>query len=132
MFRRFLFILFSAGCMTISQATPPFPQKFEGTWEADNVEHGTITITMTKIEGTRLTGVMLLTGSSQCTEPIPFKGIYSGDSASIEGDAQIICGYSGNIKGRVTRETEAVYTGNFSYTWMGITWARGTFRLSPK
>jgi hypothetical protein len=109
-----------------------FPEALVGEWvRPSNNEHGDINIVITKKVENTIHGVMTLTGSSYCTEPIPFKGNGSGDTAFISGDAKIICGYGGKLTGQVTRVSDNFYTGNFAYTWFGITWARGTFRLTP-
>ncbi len=110
-----------------------FPEALEGEWVRPSYdEHGAINIVITKKEGNIIHGIMTLTGSVYCTEPIPFKGSGSGDTASIVGDAKIICGYGGTLTGQVTRVNDNFYTGNFAYTWFYITWARGTFQLTPK
>jgi hypothetical protein len=110
-----------------------FPEALEGEWvRPSQNEHGAINITITKKEGNTIQGVMTLTGSAYCTDPIPFRGEGSGDTASISGDAKIICGYGGKLRGQVTRVNDNFYTGNFAYKWFGITWAQGTFRLTPK
>lgn len=110
-----------------------FPEALKGEWiRPSHDEHGTINIVITKKEGNTIHGIMTLTGSTYCTEPIPFKGSGSGDTAFIVSDAEVICGYGGTLKGQVTHVNDALYIGNFSYTWFGITWAHGTFRLIPK
>lgn len=132
MFRFFftLCILFSP--LAAHPEVSTFPETLEGEWVQSRDERGAINIVITKKSDDDIEGVMTLTGSSYCKDPIPFKGSGSGDTATITGDAKIICGYGGTLKGRVTRVSNNTYTGNFAYRWLGITWARGTFRLTPK
>jgi hypothetical protein len=128
----FIFSLFLFP-LTARPEVETFPEALEGEWMRPSYnEHGAITITITKKEGNAIQGVMTLTGSAYCKDPIPFRGEGSGDTASILGDARIICGYRGKLTGQVTRVNDNFYTGNFAYKWFGITWAQGTFRLTPK
>jgi hypothetical protein len=133
MFRFFFALCIAFFPLTVLPEVETFPEALEGEWVRPSYnEHGAINITITKKEGNTIQGVMTLTGSSYCTEPIPFKGSGGGDTAFIFGDARIICGYRGKLTGQVTRVNDNFYTGNFAYKWFGITWAQGTFRLTPK
>jgi hypothetical protein len=108
-----------------------FPEALVGEWvRPSNNEHGDINIVITKKVENTIHGVMTLTGSSYCTEPIPFKGNGSGDTAFISGDAKIICGYGGKLTGQVTRVSDNFYTGNFAYFIMAI--PCGLFVISYK
>lgn len=126
-----LYIFFLPLCAHSEVGT--FPEALEGEWiRPSHDEHGAINIIITKKIGNTIYGVMTLTGSAYCTEPIPFRGEGVGDTATIIGDAKKICGYNGTLTGHVTRVNDDLYTGDFAYTWFYITWARGTFRLMPK
>lgn len=131
---RFIFLLYVLLLpLTVHPEVETFPAVLEGEWVRPSYdEHGTINIVITKKDAHTIHGIMTLTGSAYCTEPIPFKGSGSGDTASIIDDAEIVCGYKGTLTGQVTRVNDNFYTGNFAYKWFGITWARGTFRLTPK
>lgn len=121
-------------CSQIAYASSEtFPKKLEGYWEQSvNGEHGNISIVITEKEGDTIKGILTLTGSAYCKDPIPFRGTGSGSTAYIIGDGPIICGYGGTLRGQVSRINDESYAGNFSYTWFGITWAYGTFQLTPK
>lgn len=109
-----------------------FPSKLVGKWEqAGSDEGGNIFIVITKKEGDIIYGVMTLTGSLYCKDPIPFRGKGAGNTAHISGDAPIICGYGGKLTGEVSRVTGDTYQGKFLYRWFNITWAKGTFQLTP-
>jgi hypothetical protein len=133
MFRFFFTLCIACFPITALPQAETFPEALEGEWVRPSYnEHGSINITITKKEGNTIQGVMTLTGSTYCTDPIPFRGEGSGDTASISSDAKIICGYGGKLMGQVTRVNDNLYTGNFAYKWFGVTWAQGTFRLTPK
>lgn len=118
--------------MTASSEESTFPSKLTGKWEqAGSDEGGNIRIVITKKEGDTIYGVMTLTGSPYCKDPIPFRGKGAENIAHISGDAPIICGYGGELTGEVSRVTNETYQGKFLYKWYNITWAKGTFQLSP-
>ncbi len=124
--------LFTALASAETCDLPTFPSRLEGKWEQiENDEKGDIRIIITKKEGDAIYGLMTLTGSTHCKDPIPFRGESVENTASIFGDALIICGYRGKLTGVVTRVSSKVYRGNFSYKWFDITWAKGTFELAP-
>lgn len=126
------FIGLAASFVSAAPSELPFPAKLEGKWEqAGNDEKGSIHIVITKKEGNTIYGIMTLTGSAYCKEPIPFRGKGEKNVANISGDAPIICGYGGELTGEVSRVNNEVYRGNFVYKWLNITWAKGTFQLSP-
>lgn len=132
MFRFFFTLCIIFASFTALPKGQAFPEILEGEWVQSSQERGVINIVITHTSDEEIEGVMTLTGSAYCKEPIPFKGSGSGNTAIIIGNAKIICGYGGRLKGQVTRVSDRAYTGNFAYTWLGITWAKGTFRLSPK
>lgn len=133
---RFMFICL-VGYIALSASAAPanqhsFPAKLEGTWEqVQNDEKGKIKIVITEKEGDTIRGLIILTGSTYCKDPIPFRGKGGGNTAKISGDAPIICGYHGELSGEVTRLSNETYRGNFSYKLLNMTWAEGTFRLTP-
>lgn len=133
MFRVFLVLLAASTQLLAWAEAGTFPETLDGVWEqGSGNEHGTINIVITQKEHNSIRGIMTLTGSTYCKNPIPFKGEGESDTAYISGDAKIICGYGGKLKGQVTRVNDNLYTGNFAYKWFGITWASGTFRLTPR
>jgi hypothetical protein len=134
----FRFMLFCSICFVATLTTVAsseintFPTKLEGKWEQiGNDEKGDIQIIITKKEGDTIHGVMTLTGSRYCKDPIPFQGKGANNTAHISGDAPVICGFGGKLTGEVSRVSSEIYRGNFSYKWFGITWAKGTFELVP-
>lgn len=130
---RFAALCFIILCTSAVHSEPHiFPSKLGGTWEQQwSDEKGDIHIAITKKEGNTIHGVMTLTGSTHCTDPIPFRGMGIVNTAKIFGDAEVVCGHRGKLVGEVTRVTDDIYRGYFSYKWFGITWAKGTFELSP-
>lgn len=133
MFRYFLVLFIFFFPISALPDVGTFPEALVGEWtQSTNKERGSISITITKRSQNSVRGILSLTGSSYCKDPIPFRGESSGDTAEIIGDAFVICGYTGTLRGRVVYINDDLFIGNFSYTWFGITWAEGTFHLTPK
>lgn len=109
-----------------------FPRDFSGTWEDKrSKDSGPIAITISEVGGEEIRGVISIEGSAYCTSPVSFRGVLNGSTATISSDALKVCGYHGKLTGEVRREHDALYVGSFQYVYWGITWAKGTFRLTP-
>lgn len=132
---RFMLFCFSIAPLVAAASSEldTFPTKLTGKWErSDNEERGNIHISITKKEGDVIFGVMTLTGSFYCKDPIPFRGTGEKNTAYISGDAPVICGFNGKLTGEVSRVSSETYRGSFSYKWFSVTWAKGTFQLTPE
>ena len=130
-----LFFLACLYCLTATTALCATPKLLGGTWEdAENNEHGGMTIVVDKENGVHIAGVIHLTGSLDCTQPIPFRGIRSKQGIDVIADTPGICGYNGTLRAAAKISSQKnsegeYYIGNFSYTLFGGVWRKGTFRV---
>lgn len=125
-------------CFTCSLAASlawALPVTLTGAWEDSyQEEHGMVTVSITKKSGAEIEGVVQLTGSRNCVQPIPFRGTVSEKTIVLVADTPGICGYNGtlNIEAAVgSPESPGApqYSGTFTYRFLGMTWKKGTFRL---
>jgi hypothetical protein len=126
----FLFFTAHSACAAV-------PKRLIGTWEnAGNDERGAMTITVTREVGAYIEGVIHLTGSQDCAEPIPFRGTRSERIIHVIADTPGICGHDGTLSATAAKlsqqegDASEQYAGTFSYTFLGVAWKKGTFQLN--
>lgn len=120
-------------------ASATTPASLTGTWQNTNGDKGTITVTITKTVGASINGTILLTGSEDCTETIPFRGTTSPEGIVIIADAPGVCGHDGILSAKAfpanqkERSRGHSHVGTFTYKLFGLIWQKGTFALDdPK
>lgn len=122
--RKFILAVTGAVSAFAALAAPPAP--LVGEWEdPDRNARGTMVITITREDSPRIQGMVVLAGSENCVEPIPFRGTLSAKSFTAMSDAPIVCGYGGTLSVEAVAGNDGRYAGTFSYVWMGKERAKG-------
>lgn len=115
---------------------------FSGKWEQRGandpnlvVDSRQITLNVDALVGRKLSGTIRLSNTPRCNDPIPFRGMISEKDArsiTLVSDASIVCGYSGKLEVHLTTNGERIFTGSYSYRYLGGVWMEGTFTVSPQ
>ena len=126
-----ILLLLALCALPVSAQT--IPSQLSGTWvQTLNDKTGTMLITQRQIQKDKIEGKISITNSTFCNEPVPFLGTILGDHVEIVSTEEVVCGYRGVLRGVVSKAPDGEYVGSFEYRFIGLTWARGTFRLIPK
>ena len=113
------------------------PTELSGTWvQPDKNESGAMLVHVREYTAHAVHGVIEIKKSTDCTQPIAFRGTIEPNRVLIESTEAIVCGYNGKLTGEMVKEGEHVYSGTFRYTYSLFSWpmtfAEGVFRLVPK
>lgn len=109
-----------------------YPNALSGTWESGASGHtGKASIFIHEFDGNTAIGTLEISGSKECASPFAFRGKVTANKLLIESSDNIVCGYAGKISGEVLADGDGTYKGSFAYTYLLITWLRGTFKLTP-